>query len=422
MKAKKSKFSSIYIFPVLFLFICLSYTIRFLFFNIETEIVKYDSVENSITAQALILRTEWVNPLPAGVDVNYKVNEGERVSFGKKILEIMKNNQADENMAIKIKQLDDRIKEIKQAEASNNFFPQDKERIEKSINDNVTELKDIAKSGNYEKLDTVKANLVADQYKKSLIYGSDSFSGKNLEQLVKEKNALEKIYKNNIDDIYAQNSGIVSFNVDGYEQVLNPAHLKEFKLKDIKELINSADISRQSNKKTVSSGIKIVDNYEWYICSIIDKNNIEGIKPGKKIKLRFGDFDNTVVNGEVYDISEPTGDECLVTVKISEYIKDFYKQRVAKVEIIKDIYEGFVVSSKSIVVKDNIRGVYVVKSGLVKFVPVAVMTPIGDKELVRNVNKEDAGFKPGTDMLKIFDEVITTTKRVKENQVLTDKI
>lgn len=419
MKAKK-KFSSVYIFPVLFLIICLSYTIRFLFFNIETEIVKYDSVENSIQAQALIVRSEWVTPLPEGVDVKYKVNEGEKVSFGKKILEIVKNNQADENLAVKIKQLEDRIREIKQADINNGFFSQDKEKIEKNINENVAELKQLAKSGNYEELEAVKAELVANQYKKSLIYGTGSFFGKNLEQLEKEKNTLENMYKNNIDDVYAQHAGIVSYGTDGYEQLLNPANIKEFKLKDIKELMGS--ISSEPEKNQQASGVKIVDNFEWYICSVIGQKQLEGIKTGKKVKLRFNDFGGAVVNGQIYEMSETAGGEELVVIKISEYLDGFYKKRIAKVDIIKDYYEGFLVPSDSIVVKDNTRGVYVVKRGMVKFVPVAVMATVEDKNLVRNITKEDENFKSGYDVLKVFDEVVVTTDRVKENQVLTDKI
>jgi len=420
MKAKKKKISSVYIFPVLFFIICLSYTIRFLFFNIETEIVKFDSVENSIKTDALIVRTEWVQTLPAGVQVNYKVNEGEKVAVGRKILEIVKNDSADDNMAIKIKQLEERIKEIKQADINNNFFSQDKEKIEKNISDGISELKQIVKSGDYRELETVKADLVANQYKKSLIYGTGSFFGKNLEQLEKEKEALENIYNNNIEEIYAQHTGIVSYETDGYEQLLNPANLKDFKLKDIKELMDDVEPRAQDNKN--EGGVKVVNNFEWYVVSIVNEKDIEGVKVGKKIKLRFAELGGEVLNGEIQVISEAEEGEKLIAIKINEYLKDFHKKRTTRIEIIKDYYEGFLVPAESIVQKDNISGVYVIKSGKVKFVPVTVMATFEDKNLVRNMSEEDEGYKPGYDVLKNYDEVITTTERVKENQVLTDKI
>lgn len=422
MKARKKRVTSLYIFPVLFFIICLSYTIRFLFFNIETEVVKYDSVENSIKTQSLIVRSEWVCPIPVGVELDYKVNEGEKVSKGRKVLQIVKNNQADENISIKIKQLEERINEIKQADINNNFFSQDKEKIEKSIDENVRELKRIAKSGDYKDFETVKADLIANQYKKSLIYGTGSFFGKNLEQLEKEKSSLENIYKNNIDDIFAQRGGVVSYQLDGYEQILNPENIKDFKLKDIKEIIDSINKKYDEKNEETSEGIKIIDNYEWYICSIVQPEVFEGIKPGKKVKLRFNDFEGVQVNGEIYKVSEAVDDGMLIVTKINEYLDGFYKKRIANVDIIKDYNEGFLVPSDSIVEKDKIKGVYVLKSGRIKFVPVVVLSSVEGKYLVRNISQEDENYIPGYNLLKVFDEVITTTERVKENQVLTDKI
>ncbi|KUO75670.1 MAG: hypothetical protein APF77_14210 [Clostridia bacterium BRH_c25] len=422
MRAKKSKITSVYIFPVLFSIICLSYLIRFMFFNIETEIVRYNSIENAIRTKALIVRNESTIALPAGVEISYKVSEGDKVSDGRKVLEIIKNNQADEDIAIKIQQLDDRIKEIKQSDINNNFFSQDKDKIESQINEKVADLKNIARSGDYKKLDSVKNDLTANLYKKSLIYGSGSFFGKNLEQLQKEKNTLEGIYDNSIDVIYAQTPGVVSYSTDGYEQILSPLNIKDFKLDSIKEIMNTLDGKKQETDKGASEGIKLVDNFEWYTCSLISEEQTAGLKVGKKIKLRFGEFENAQVNGEVYEVSQPEGGTCLVIVKITEHVNGFYKKRITEMDIIRDYNEGFTVPGKAIIVKDNIKGVYVIKSGMVKFVPVAVMLEEEETCLVRNLVKEDSDFKSGYDSLKIFDEVITTTNRVKENQLLTDKI
>lgn len=422
MRVKKYKMSSVYIFPVLFFIICLSYLIRFMFFNIETEIVKYDSIENVIHTVTMIVRNESATILPAGVEISYKVSEGDRVSLGKNILEIIKNNQADENIAIKIEQLDDRIKEIKQSDINNNFFSKDKEKINGQINEKVTDLKNIAKSGNFENLDTVKEDLVANLYKKSLIYGDGSFFGKNLEQLEKEKATLEGIYNNSIDVIYAQSAGVVSYSLDGYEQILSPMNIKDFKLSNIKEIMGTLENTDQDNNKDAVAGIKIVDNFEWYTCSLISQDQAKEMKVGKKIRLRFGEFENAEVNGEIYEVSQPEDDICLVIIKINEYVNDFYKKRITEMDIIKDYNEGFMVPAKALVVKDNINGVYVLKSGMVKFVPVAVMNEENDMCLVKNLVKEDSGQKADYESLKIFDEVITTTNRVKENQFLTDKL
>lgn len=422
MRAKKNKISSIYIFPVLFLIICLSYIIRFMFFNIETEIVKYDSVENSISVKALIIRNESTTTLPAGVDINYKVSEGDRVSLGKKILEIVKGNQTDENISIKIKQLDDRIQEIKQADINNNFFSKDKEKIENRIRDKVMDLKSIAKSGELEKLDDVKKDLAANLYKKSLIYGEGSFFGKNLEQLQQEKEVLEGIYNNSIDVIYAQASGVVGHSLDGYEQILSIGNIKDFKLNEIREIMNTLEADSSKTDQDTTAGIKIVDNFEWYICSLLSFEQTKDLKEGKKIRLRFAGLGDAEINGEVYGVSQPENDSCMLIIKISDNVNDFYKKRITQVDIIKDYNEGFSVSANSIVIKDNVKGLYVLKKGVVKFIPIAVMNEGKGRCLVRNLDKEEMTLESEYETIKIFDEVITTTERVKENQVLTDRL
>ncbi|HWR61510.1 MAG TPA: HlyD family efflux transporter periplasmic adaptor subunit, partial [Clostridia bacterium] len=370
----------------------------------------------------LIIRSESTVTLPEGVEISYKVKEGDKVSLGKKLLEIIKGNRTDEDITLKIKQLDERINEIKQSEINNNFFSQDKEKIEGQISEKVSELKAIADSGNFEKLKAVRDELSANLYKKSLIYGSGSFFGKNLEQLQKEKTTLEGIYNNSIDVMYAQAPGIVSYTIDGYEQILTPSNIENFKLNNVREIMDSLENRKKDKDTGNTSGIKIIDNFEWYTCSLIDEEPAKGLKAGKKVKLRFEELGNSQVNGEIYEVSAPEGGTCLVIVKISEYVEGFYKNRVSGMDIIRDYNEGFTVPAKAIVIKDNIKGVYVLKSGIVKFVPVAVLVEQGESCLVRNLDKEDSDFKAGYEALKIFDEIITTTSRVKENQVLTDKI
>jgi putative membrane fusion protein len=186
--------------------------------------------------------------------------------------------------------------------------------------------------------------------------------------------------------------------------------------------MNSLDSKKNDKDKSATIGIKIVDNFEWYTCSLISEDLAKGLKPGKRIKLRFGELGNVQINGEVYEVSQPEGGNCMVIVRISEHVDGFYKSRISDMDIVREYNEGFTVPTKAIVVKDNIKGVYALKSGVVKFVPVAVMVEQGETCLVRNLSKEDSSFKSGTEALKIFDEIITTTKRVKENQVLTDKI
>lgn len=419
-KTKKRKISSLYIFPAIFFIICISYFARYLFMNIDTTILEYGTMESTVNTQALLVRNEWVAALPENVKAEYSANEGEKVAFGKKVLEIASDANTDENLAIKIKEINDRIAEMNQENLNNNFFAEDKEKIETNIYNLTQEIKRQAKAGNIANLTQARKDLTANLYKKSLIYGSGSFFGKNVEQLNQEKNMLETLYNKNTNVIYAQSAGIVSFELDGLEQVLNPVNIKNYKVNDIKNIINNISDKKNNKKEVKQSGVKIVDNLSWYICSIINANEASSLKEGKGIQIRFKQLSNALVDGKIISVSKPENGQSIVAIKIDENVKDFYKTRLTDIDLVKANYEGFTVPQKCIINKGGTDGIYILKKGTVKFVPVKVMLSDGKNALINNVDPADK--VSSTEVLKVFDEVILSVHRVKDKQVILGKL
>lgn len=417
-KSKKRKNSSIHIITILFAVVCIAYIIRYFAYKIEIEMVKYDSMENTIATQCVLIKNEWSMTLPVGTVADYKVNEGDRVSIGKQILKISKNDGADENISLKIDKINERIEEIKKAETDNSFFAADKKKIDANIQNSVSDLKTVTKSGDFSKLEEVKSELAANVYKRSLVAGTDSFSGQNIEQLQNEKAALEEIQKNNLNDIYARTSGLVSYELDGYEAVLKPESIQALKASSILEIINA--ISEKSNKKNEVkiAGVKIVDNFEWYIASVIPKGILTKDDIGKVILVRFKDTDNTVVSGTLKYFNEGNENGNLIVVKTDEQLKNFQRIRTANVEIITKHDEGLIIPLKCIVEKEGIKGIFIERSGMVRFVPIKISISDEKEALVTNLDKEDKGYSSKNYELKPFDRVITSVKKVKENQML----
>lgn len=415
-KTKKKKSSSVHIITVLFTVVCIAYAFRYFAFKIETEMVKYDSMENTVAAQGVLIKNEWSIALPLNTAADYKVNEGERVAIGKPILKISKSDGADENISLKIDKINERIEEIKKAEADNNFFAADKQKINASIQNSVSELKNVAESGNFSKLEEVKNELAASVYKKSLVYGTESFSGQNLEQLMKEKTTLEQIRQNNLNIIYARTSGLVSYELDGYEEVLKPDNIQALKSESVLEIIDIANDKKKKVEKI--DGVKVVDNFEWYIAAVIPKGVLSKEDIGKSIRVRFSDYENSVVNGTLKHFNEGNEKGNLIVVRTDEQLKGFQKIRTANVEIVTRYSEGLIVPLKCIIEKEGLRGVFIERSGIAKFVPVKI-TIANDKEaLVENLDKDDKGYDSKNYQLKPYDRVITTVNKIREDQML----
>lgn len=417
-KKSKKKSSSVHIITVLFIVVCIAYIVRYFAYKIDTQMVSYDSMENTVEAQGLLIKNEWSTALPSGTAADYEVSEGDRVATGKPILRITKSEGVDENITLKIDKLNERIAEITKAEADNNFFAADKEKLDANIQSNLNEIKSIAASGDLVKLQQAKSELEANVYKKSLISGSDSFSGQNLEQLTKEKETLEQIQKNNLNVIYALTSGVVSYELDGYEEVLKADNIKALKVSTVQDLITAQDDEKSSKKKEKIEGVKVVDNFEWYIAAVIPKGILTKEDVGRSIKVRFLDYGNAVVSGNLsyFDVGDETGS--LAVIKTDEQLKDFQRIRTAKVEIITKSKEGLIVPNKCITEKDGVKGLFIERSGSARFIPIKVVISGEEESLVENLTKDDPGYNIKNYVLKPYDRVILSINKVKDNQML----
>lgn len=412
--AKKRRISSLYIFPLLLIVIVSSYVLRYVFFNIDTEIIKYGTMQNSFETKGLIVRNEWIYNFPSDLQLKNKVDEGQRVPFGKKIVEIVKGDNIQDDLSSRISKLDERINEISKNEKENNVFDKDNSKLENNINDKVELIKKLSDEGDVEGLTDIKEELSADLYKKSLISGTNSFSGKNLEQLKNEKNQLENLYKSNLDVVYAKSAGIVSYHLDGLEQSLNPSNIEKFNIEDIKKII--ADSNNEKNKDNVHPGVKVVENYTWYVCTILDASQAKDLKQGSSVKLIFKGYENKFVNAKLKYLSKGQEDEYIATFETNECFKDYYNIRVADINIITQQYEGFVVSKSSIVENEKQKGVYVVKRGIVRFIPAEVLAFEDNKALIQNIEIKEEYTQTGGNIIKVYDEVVKNTKRIKDNQ------
>lgn len=414
MKKKKKDFS-IYIFPLVFIIIAVFYVYRYFFLSIDTEIIKYGEMEDSFETKAIIIKDEIAYDIPPNAQIFNRVEEGERVPFGKKLVDIIKSDTIQEDLKSRIEELDERIREIENSKEKN-LFEKDIERLEKSIDEKVEYIKILSNEGNFEKISEVKAQLNTDLAKKAAISGENSFSGKNLNQLKMEKSQLEELYDNNMQTIVASSPGIVSFNIDGYEHSLKPENISKFTIEEIKNLINTLD--KQKNNEEEPKGVKIINNFSWYLCMIVDENLLKDLKVGSKVKIEFKEYENEPIRAKINYISETVNGEVLVAYEITDNIRNYYDKRLVDIKVITNQYEGFLVSEKCLVEIENQKGIYVIREGMVRFVAVEVIATDNGYALIKNIENKENVIKLSSGTVKIYDEVVKDTEKVKPNQRL----
>ncbi len=412
MVKKKKKASSLILFPIILVIIVSSYAIRHFYFSYDTEIIKYGTMQDLYETTGLIVRNELAYNYSPDLQFKNKVSEGQRVPYGKKIVEIVIGNDIDVDLLPKINKLDERINEINKTEKDNNIFEKDLEKLDKSISEKIELIKLYSREGNFENITDIKNSLSADLYKKSLIAGDNSFSGKNLEQLVNEKMQLENLYVNNLDAVYAKSSGIVSYNLDGLEQSLSPVNIEKISSNEIKQIIES--YNDKDTSEYTKNGVKLVEDYAWYICCILKEELVKELKVGNRLNIIFKNDEKTV-SGKIVNISEVIDGESVVSFEINEYINDYYNYRVADITIITQHHEGYLVSQSGIVENEEQKGIFINKKGIIRFVPVEILAYDDSRVLVQNIADEEEN-QANRYIIKLYDEVIRNTKNIKENQ------
>lgn len=410
MKKKKKRATSFYLFSVILVIIAGIYAARYFYFGYDTEIIRYGTIKDSFDITGLIIRNEWVYDFPAELQVKNNVPEGQRVPFGKKIVEVIKGDDLDGNLLSKISKLEERINEINRNAIENNIFDGDIKKLDSNISGKVELIKKYTETGDFERLTEIKNELSEDLYKKSLISGDNSFSGRNLEQLKYEKSQLENLYNENLDAIYSKSAGIVSYHLDGFEQSLNLINIDKLSIGELKNIVESCN---KMNSDAPNSGVKIVEDYAWHICCVLKQDQTKAIKVGSRLNIIFKNNGETV-SAKTVKISEPMEGEQKVVFEINEYTDSYYNNRIADISVITGEHEGYEVSKNSIIEKDAQKGVFINKKGIIRYVPVEILANDGNKMIIKNI--EDDNMETGKYMIKLYDEVIKNTKNVKENQ------
>ena len=200
-----------------------------------------------------------------------------------------------------------------------------------------------------QKIKEYKKDLNTYLTKKAKVAGDLSPAGSYLKKLIQERSTYENQLNSGAEYLNATRAGVVSYRVDGLEEVLtasNFSYLSKTMLEDLKlktgQIISSSD----------ESG-KIIDNFTCYIACILKKENLEekNVKVGSNLTLRLSN--NEQVTSEVAYISQESEDEDLVVFKLNKHVEELINYRKISLDIIWWDESGWKVPNEAIKYEDE---------------------------------------------------------------------
>jgi putative membrane fusion protein len=232
-------------------------------------------------------------------------------------------------------------------------------------------------------------------------------------ELVRKGTKAADVFPQGNDYIVDENS-MVSYFIDGLEEVFTPEGMNNLKKEDMSSLvIEISDVKRES----VIAGepiYKLVDNNSWYVALWPEPDDAIKYQKGKAIyiNLPLGQ-----VKGTIYDIID-SNNSLLVLLRFTRHYEEMQKIRTVEAEVITQDYEGLLIANGSITTQDGKTGVYIKGiGGDFIFRPVLVIASDGEYSLVENsyFYEKDGDKSVRIKTVDAYDEILNYPEKRKND-------
>lgn len=265
------------------------------------------------------------------------ISDASRVGMNSTIVSYITDNQSE--IQNKIAELDTEIQKI--METQENIFPTDVKNIESTIQSKLYSIK-LCKNDVYE-ISQIKKEITKNLEKKASIVGELSPTGSRLNTLIEERMNYENRLNESKKDLKAEKAGLISYRIDGYENILTPSIFSKLTIADLEDIkIGVNQIIPIDEEK-----IKLVNNFYTYLAVPISSEESKKLSINDTVKIcfngNFSDYDKATVE---YILNE--GDKRLVILKTTSRIEMLTQYRKLSFDIIWWNYEGLKVPNDAI--------------------------------------------------------------------------
>ena len=315
---------------------------------------------------------------------NYKngltpiVVEGERAAKGQTVFRY--SGIEEQETKEKIEEIDSKIQEAI-ANQPNIFATADIKILEKQVDEKTQNLK---KMTDVSVITEYKKQILEIINKEAKIAGTQSRSGEYIQQLTKEKEEYENKLTTDSEYITSPMSGVVSYRVDGFEDILSVEDFSTI----TKESLDNLDLKTGKIVSTSSEAGKIINNFNCYIATILDSDAAQNAEVGKKVKITLSSGDE--INAEVKYVAKEKNDETLIIFELKTLTQELIEHRKISFNITWWSALGYKVPNSSIL--ENEQGLkYVIrrKNGEDKRIIVKILNKNEKYSIIESYSNEE---------------------------------
>lgn len=340
--------------------------------SIPVETVSYGTIDVPTVLKGLIIRDEYVVKSTIAGNPTYYFSENERVKKDSVICKI-KNKDSTSEIETKIAKIDKNIIQTQKSRGDISIFQDDIERIEKNINNTVDSYTYKFMNEEISNVYALKNQLESQITQRNQIWMTENTE--SLTQLSEERSQYQAQLDSSMTAVTAQESGILSFRIDGKEELLTTDKLSSITKEETTMKVTSEMISKSQSVKAEDPIFKIVRSNQWYLVSFIPIDMTAGWEVGDtKALFATIEEDEKIVQVTI-DSIEPFEKESKVVFHTDKNLIDFIGERNIEYQIKDEIYQGIKIPNSAIVEKT-----------LLKIPADCITESLGDSGVIKMVN------------------------------------
>ena len=418
---------------VLILYLFLKPTINIISGGLRTTLPSAELLVESIDSEGFFIKSERVYKSHVKGIVNKSLKEGERVSAGSKVGNI---NELEDKSSLRqeIEEIEKSIRSLEKFEDEIDRLEANEENIKESDikrikAEKMQEIQDEIISNNYRYIDIYKEEFSIYGTKREDEDSKEDFASGIIEALEARKDKIRKEIKDSNINYYTQNAGIISYEIDDYEETFVPENLDTYTFRkldklDFQEIMDSSN-EKQTPNEEIDIGYsiyKLIDDFEWYLAIKIDEiENLKDLDVNQSISVKIDDKE-TEVKGFISNINK-SKNEAVIMLKFDTMLDKYYNKRVAMIELIKSKTNSLKIPKKSLIEKKDKNGVYIKsKGGIVEFRQVFAIKEIDDYVYIKpGDNNSDVYTGEDSEAIRtvtLFDEIILSPRGIKEGDII----
>ena len=365
----------------------------------STFVVEKGKIYQEEYAEGYIIRSEsLVNISDSKNGIVAIKSEGDKVGKGEYIYRYCIDNEDEINKSIA--EVDKEIQE--NLDDGDEFYSVDIKLINSQID---SKLDNLYQNDDLKKISQDKSDVNTYLTKKIKIRAEES-NDEKLKSLLGKREELEKQLENKSTYIQAENSGVISYRIDGLENYLRSddfSYLSE-------DYLNNLDLETGEIIASSQEGGKIIDNFKCNLACVLDSEQARECEVGKSIKIRLSDSQE--VSAKIVEKMEQSSGKELIVFEITNSVMDLVKYRKIAFDVIWWSDSGLRIPNSAIKYEGNFAYVIRNRAGLKEKILVKVLRSNDKYSIVENYSYselKEAGYDMSTlssrKMISVYDQV-----------------